>query len=84
MPGVVPTSPANRNFDATFTTALAEKDLSFALAAGEQAGLHLPAARIALDQFERLIDEGYGGKDCSLIVKYASPDGRVAGFDPEA
>ena len=84
VPGVVPTSPANRNFDATFTTMLAEKDLSFALAAGEHAGLHLPAARIALDQFERLIDEGYGGKDCSLIVKYAAPDGRVAGFDPEA
>ena len=83
-PGVVATSPANRNFDATFTTVLAEKDLSFALAAGEEAGLHLPAGRIALDQFERLIGEGYGGKDCSLIVKYASADGTVAGFDPDA
>jgi 3-hydroxyisobutyrate dehydrogenase len=82
VPAVVPTSPANRNYDATFTTRLAEKDLSFALAAGDQAGLHLPAAHIALDQFERLIDEGYGGKDCSLIVKYASADGHVAGFDP--
>src|SRR4029453_2643523 len=84
VPGVVPTSPANRNFDATFTTVLAEKDLSFAVAAGEQAGLHLPAAGIALDQFERLIEEGFGGKDCSLIVKYASADGSVAGFDPDA
>lgn len=84
VPGVVPTSPANRNFDATFTTQLADKDLSFALAAGDDAGLNLPAARLALDQFERLIDEGYGGKDCSLIVKYASADGRIAGFDPEA
>ena len=83
VPGVVATSPANRNFDATFTTVLAEKDLSFALAAGEQAGLHLPASRIALEQFERLIEEGYGGKDCSLIVKYASADGHVDGFDPE-
>ncbi len=84
VPGVVPTSPANRNFDATFTTVLAEKDLSFALAAGEHAGLHLPAARIALDQFEALIAEGFGGKDCSLIVKYVAADGRVAGFDPDA
>ena len=83
-PGVVPTSPANRNYDATFSTVLAEKDLSFALAAGDHAGLHLPAAQIALAQFEQLIDEGYGGKDCSLIVKYASADGRVAGFDPDA
>ena len=84
VPGVVPTSPANRNFDASFTTVLAEKDLSFALAAGEHAGLHLPGARVALDQFEALIAEGYGGKDCSLIVKHVSADGRVAGFDPDA
>ena len=79
VPGVVPTSPANRNFDATFSTVLAEKDLSFALAAGDHAGLHLPAAHLALEQFERLIDEGFGGKDCSLIVKYASADGSSRG-----
>ena len=84
VPGVVPTSPANRNFDATFSTVLAEKDLSFALAAGDHAGLHLPAAHLALDQFERLIDEGFGGKDCSLIVKYASADGSLPWFDPDA
>lgn len=84
VPGVVPTSPANRNFDATFTTVLAQKDLSFALAAGESAGLHLPASQVALAQFEALIDEGYGGKDCSLIVKFASADGRIEGFDPDA
>ncbi|AWB94315.1 3-hydroxyisobutyrate dehydrogenase [Agromyces badenianii] len=83
VPGVVPTSPANRGFDATFTTVLAEKDLSFAVAAGDAAELHLPAARIALEQFRRLIDEGLGGKDASLIVKYASADGRVAGFEPD-
>jgi 3-hydroxyisobutyrate dehydrogenase len=63
---------------------LAQKDLSFAVAAGDVAGLHLPASRIALKQFDRLIDEGYGGKDCSLIVKYASAEGRIEGFDPEA
>ena len=84
VPGVVPTSPANRNFDASFSTVLAEKDLSFALAAGDHAGLHLPAAHLALDQFERLIDEGFGGKDCSLIVKYASADGSLPWFDPDA
>ncbi|WP_308798324.1 NAD(P)-dependent oxidoreductase [Agromyces silvae] len=79
-PGVVPTSPANRNYDATFTTALAEKDLSFAVAAGEASGLDLPAAAIALDQFRRLIGEGHAQKDCSLIAKFPSPDGTVAGF----
>lgn len=83
-PGVVPTSPANRNYDATFTATLAEKDLSFAVEAAAAAGLRIPAARIALDQFERLIGEGYGEKDCSLIAKFASADGRVPGFDPLA
>ncbi|WP_350348257.1 NAD(P)-binding domain-containing protein [Agromyces sp. G08B096] len=83
-PGVVPTSPANRGYEATFTTALAEKDLSFALAAAEASGLRTPAAAIALEQFRRLIDEGYGGKDASLVAKFPSPEGRVAGFDPES
>ncbi|WP_127791861.1 NAD(P)-dependent oxidoreductase [Agromyces sp. LHK192] len=81
-PGVVPTSPANRNYDATFSTALAEKDLGFALAAAEASGLSTPAAQLALEQFRRLIDEGYAGKDASLVAKFPSPDGRVAGFDP--
>ena len=83
VPGVVETSPANRNFDATFTTRLAEKDLSYALAAGEAAGLDLAAGRLAMERFTRLVDEGYGDKDCSLVVKYVGRDGRTPGFDPD-
>lgn len=82
VPGVAPNTAADHNFDATFTTLLAEKDLSLALAAAETAGLELNAAGVALEQFHRLIDEGLGDKDCSLIVKYASADGNVDGFDP--
>lgn len=82
VPGVVPGAPAEHNFDATFTTALAQKDLSLALGAARAAGLDLAGAGVALEQFDRLIDEGYADKDCSLIVKYASPDGTVDGFDP--
>ncbi|MEI5585480.1 NAD(P)-binding domain-containing protein [Agromyces sp. CCNWLW213] len=84
VPGVVETSPANRNFDATFTTRLAEKDLSYALAAGEAAGLDLAAGRLAMERFARLVEEGYGDKDCSLVVKYVGRDGRTPGFDPDA
>ncbi|SFR90713.1 3-hydroxyisobutyrate dehydrogenase [Agromyces sp. CF514] len=82
-PGVVETSPANRSFDATFSAALAEKDLSFAVAAGEASGLHTPAAELALEQFRRLASEGYAGKDASLVAKYPPADGTVPGFDPE-
>lgn len=83
VPGVVETSPANRNFDASFTTRLAEKDLAYALAAGEDAGLDLAAGRLAMERFTKLIDEGYGDKDCSLVVKYVGRDGRTPGFDPD-
>ncbi|RIT26309.1 3-hydroxyisobutyrate dehydrogenase, partial [Mycobacteroides abscessus] len=34
------------------------------------------------EQFQQLIDEGLGGKDCSLIVKYATPDGSPRGYTP--
>lgn len=84
IPGVAPSSPANRNFDATFTTGLAAKDLSYALAAGEAAGLDLAAGRLAMERFDRLIEEGYADKDCSLVVKYVGRDGRTPGFDPAA
>lgn len=84
VPGIVDSAAANRNFDATFATTLAEKDVALALAAGDGAGLHLPAAQLALEQFRRLIDEGYGGKDCTLIAKYATADGGLRGFDPAA
>jgi 3-hydroxyisobutyrate dehydrogenase len=82
VPGIVDSSAANHNFDATFATTLALKDVALALDAGEAAGLDLPGAALARTQFERLIDEGLGGKDCSLIAKYAAADGRVDGFQP--
>ena len=84
VPGITESAAANHNFDATFATTLALKDVALALEAGENAGLALPAAALARDQFERLIEEGLGGKDCSLIAKYASADGRVPGFEPDA
>jgi 3-hydroxyisobutyrate dehydrogenase len=82
LPEVVETAAANNNFDATFTAELAFKDVSLALEAGEAAGVDLAAGRLAAEQFQRLIEEGLGKKDCSLIAKYSSPDGTVRGYDP--
>ncbi|MGC7299251.1 3-hydroxyisobutyrate dehydrogenase, partial [Mycobacteroides abscessus subsp. massiliense] len=61
---------------------LAHKDARLALAAGEATGVNLPAATLVTEQFQQLIDEGLGGKDCSLIVKYATPDGSPRGYTP--
>lgn len=84
VPGIVESAAANRNFDATFATTLALKDVALALGAGDAAGLNLPAAQLAREQFERLIAEGLGGKDCSLIAKLVQPEGNIAGYVPEA
>ena len=43
VPGIVDSAAANNNFQATFSAALAAKDVGLALAAGEQTGVALPA-----------------------------------------
>lgn len=83
-PGLVDSAAANNNFKATFSAVLAAKDAGLALAAGEQTGVNLPAAAVAAQRFQQLIDEGYGDLDCSLIAKYAAPDRKIRGWDPEA
>ncbi|MFT3798748.1 NAD(P)-dependent oxidoreductase [Microbacterium sp.] len=82
VPGVVETAAANRNFDATFSVDLARKDCALAVDAGDLTGVHLPAARLALAQLDLLVEEGLGGKDCSLVTRFATPDGVLEGFDP--
>ena len=82
VPGVLDKSAANNNFDPTFSVDLARKDCGLAVQAGDTTGVHLPAARLALAQLDELIDEGLGGKDCTLVAKLASPDGTLRGYDP--
>ncbi len=83
QPGVSASSPANNNYEPGFAAELAAKDVGLALAAGAAAGIELPAAEIVGAQLDRLIAEGYGGRDCTLIAKYVDPAGRVAGWDGE-
>lgn len=83
VPGIVERAAANQNFDATFSADLARKDIGLAVQAGADRGVALPGAQAAMAQLDRLIAEGLGHKDCSLVVKYSSPDGKVAGYDPE-
>ncbi|NYE96587.1 3-hydroxyisobutyrate dehydrogenase [Psychromicrobium silvestre] len=84
VPGIVPTSAANHNFDATFRVDLARKDIGLALQAGIATGVKLPAAGLVREHLDALIDEGLADKDCSLIVKQVSPDGSVRGYLPES
>ncbi|WP_243075256.1 NAD(P)-dependent oxidoreductase [Microbacterium sp. SS28] len=82
VPGVVESAAANKNFDATFSVDLARKDCGLAVQAGEATGVHLPAAELALSQLEELASRGLGGKDCTLVTLFATPDGTLRGYDP--
>lgn len=82
VPGVVDKAAANNNFDATFSVDLARKDCGLAVQAGDETGVQLPAARLALTQLDTLVAEGLGAKDCTLVARFASPDGTLRGYDP--
>lgn len=81
VPGVVPGAAADQNFDASFSAMLCHKDVALAVAGAEASGVHVPAARLILEQLQHLLDDGFGGKDCTLVVREASPDGSVQGWD---
>lgn len=66
-PGVVESSPANRDFAPTFTTDLLRKDLSLALAAGQDTGTPLAFGERVQELLDQVADAGFGGKDCSIV-----------------
>ncbi len=85
VPGVLEKgTAADRNFDATFSVDLARKDCGLAVQAGEETGVHLPAAQLALSQLTELAERGLGHKDCTLVTLFATPDGALRGYDPTA
>jgi len=84
VPGVVETAAANRGFAATFSVDLARKDCALAVQAGRDAGVPLAAAELALSQLDELVAEGLGGMDCTLVTRFATPDGTLRGYEPAA
>lgn len=69
VPGPVPTSPANRDYEAGFAVDLMLKDLTLATGAEAETGsaaLLGPAARAA---YQKLSEMGLGGKDFSVIAR---------------
>lgn len=66
--GVVPTAASNNDFAPSFTAELANKDIGLAIAAARSTDTPLEIGEHVQQLFQRLIDEGEGGKDCSRIV----------------
>ncbi len=69
VPGPVPTSPANRDFQPGFATALMAKDLGIAKAAMEQTGTQTVLGETVADLYRQLTDDGRGGLDFSAVIE---------------
>ena len=67
--GVGPETPADRNYDGGFATALMLKDMKLAMAAAQEAGAYTPMGGEATELYQRFADRGGAGKDFSGIIK---------------
>ena len=68
VPGPVPTSPANRDYQPGFAGSLMAKDLSLALGALESTGTDAQLGTLAASIYRRFADEGGAGLDFSAII----------------
>jgi len=69
VPGPVPTSPANRDYQAGFTAAMMLKDLLLAQEAAEEVNAATPIGAEAAALYRAFCDSGEAGTDFSGIVK---------------
>ena len=69
VPGPVPTSPANRDYQAGFTAAMMLKDLKLAQDAAAAAGAKTPLGADAARVYAQYVDSGEGPRDFSGIIR---------------
>jgi 3-hydroxyisobutyrate dehydrogenase len=70
VPGPVPTSPANRDYQAGFTAAMMLKDLALAQEAANAAGAATPMGAEAAALFRLYVGQGAAQKDFSGIFNF--------------
>jgi 3-hydroxyisobutyrate dehydrogenase len=73
VPGPVPTSPANRDYQAGFTAAMMLKDLTLAQDAANAAGVATPMGAEAAALYRLYVGQGAAAKDFSGIVQFLRP-----------
>ncbi|MET0932192.1 MAG: 3-hydroxyisobutyrate dehydrogenase, partial [Mycetocola sp.] len=69
VPGPVPTSPANKNYEPGFAGALMAKDLGLAGQAIQSAGVHAEVGMLAGAIYRRFAEGTGGGRDFSGIIE---------------
>jgi 3-hydroxyisobutyrate dehydrogenase len=70
VPGLVPTSPANRDYQAGFTTAMMLKDMKLSQDAAKAAGAKTPMGAAAAALYGQYADSGEAGRDFSGIIQF--------------
>jgi 3-hydroxyisobutyrate dehydrogenase len=70
VPGPVPTSPANRDYQAGFTAAMMLKDLNLAQDAARTAQAVTPLGAAAAELYGLFIGHGHDGEDFSGIIRF--------------
>jgi 3-hydroxyisobutyrate dehydrogenase len=70
VPGPVPTSPANRDYQAGFTAAMMLKDLKLAQDAARTADAAIPLGAEAAALYGLYVAQGQGARDFSGIIRF--------------
>jgi 3-hydroxyisobutyrate dehydrogenase len=70
VPGLVPTSPANRDYQAGFTAAMMLKDLNLAQQAAHTAHAKTPLGADAAEIYSQYVASGESGRDFSGIIQF--------------
>jgi 3-hydroxyisobutyrate dehydrogenase len=68
VPGPVPASPANRDYQAGFTAAMMLKDLKLAQEAAKAAGAQTPLGADAAKIYSQYVEAGEGPRDFSGVI----------------
>jgi 3-hydroxyisobutyrate dehydrogenase len=74
VPGLVPSSPANRDYQAGFTATMMAKDLRLAQAAAQSVDAATPLGAQARQLFALFTKAGHGERDFSAIIKMLAGD----------
>ncbi|MCQ4122056.1 3-hydroxyisobutyrate dehydrogenase [Rhodococcus tibetensis] len=69
VPGPVPASPANRDYQPGFAAALMDKDLGLAANALQTNGVEAELGLRAAELYSRFHNSGHGGEDFSAIIR---------------
>jgi 3-hydroxyisobutyrate dehydrogenase len=70
VPGPVPSSPANRDYQPGFTAAMMLKDLRLAQDAARSSGASTPLGAEAAALYSLYVTHGFGGRDFSGIIRF--------------